>query len=92
MDIAWVDVLDEDKLKRKHDVHAYEAEEVLLSEPRIYFVEKGHVEGADVYLGLGRTSEGRYLAIFFIYKGDRVALVISAREMDAKERKRYAKK
>jgi uncharacterized DUF497 family protein len=92
MDIAWVDILDEDKLERKHDVHAYEVEEVLLSNPRIYLVEKGNIEGEDVYLGLGRTEEGRYLAIFFIFKTNRVALVISAREMDAKERRRYAKK
>ncbi|HBY98106.1 MAG: BrnT family toxin [Ardenticatenaceae bacterium] len=92
MDIAWVDVLDEDKLERKHHVHAYEAEEVLLSRPRVYFVEKGRIEGEDVYLALGRTEAGRYLAVFFIYKQDRVALVISAREMDAKERRRYAKK
>ncbi len=92
MEIAWVEVLDEDKLLRKHHVNAYEVEEVLFNNPRIYFVEKGNVEGEDVYLGLGRTTEGRYLAVFFIYKVNRAALVISAREMDAKERRRYAKK
>ena len=92
MDIAWVDVLDEDKLESKHSVHTYEVEEIVMSQPRIYFVEKGNVEGEDVYLALGQTEEGRYLAVFFIYKLNRAALVISAREMDEKERRRYAKK
>jgi len=92
MDIAWVDVLDEDKLIRKHGVYAYEVEEVLFSQPRIFFVEKGNVKGEDVYLGMGQTDAGRYLALFFIHKRNHVALVLSAREMDDKERRRNAKK
>ncbi|MBI5303310.1 MAG: BrnT family toxin [Chloroflexi bacterium] len=92
MDIAWVDILDEDKLDRKHNVRPYEVEQVLLNNPRIFFVEKGNIVGEDVYLGLGRTDDGRYLAVFFIYKKNRVALVTSARDEDAKERRRYAKK
>lgn len=92
MNIAWVDILDEDKLESKHHVRVFEAEQVLLSKPRVYFVEKGRIEGEDVYLALGQTDAGRYLAVFFIYKQNRVALVISAREMDTKERRRYAKK
>lgn len=92
MDIAWVDILDETKLERKHSVRAYEVEEVLLGHPRIFFVEQGNIRDEDVYLALGQTEEGRYLAVFFIYKRNRVALVTSAREMDLKERKRYAKK
>lgn len=87
-----MDILDEDKLDRKHTVRPFEVEEVLLSNPRIYFVEKGNVRGEDVYLALGKTEEGRYLTVFFIYKANRVALVMSAREMDSTERKRYAKK
>ena len=92
MDIAWVDILDEAKLVRKHHVYAFEVEEVLFGKPRVYFVEKGRIRGEDVYLALGQTDAGRYLAVFFIYKKNRVALVLSARDMDAKERKRYAKK
>lgn len=45
-----------------------------------------------MYLALGQTEEGRYLAVFFIRKRNRVALVVSAREMDGKERKRYGRK
>jgi uncharacterized protein len=92
VDIAWVDILDQDKLEYKHRVRAYEVEEVLSRDPHVYFVEKGNIVGEDVYLALGRTSAGRYLSVFFIYRLNHVALVITAREMDSKERRRYAKK
>jgi uncharacterized DUF497 family protein len=39
----------------------------------------------------GQTDAGRYLAIFFIYKGQGRALIISARDADAKELKIYGK-
>jgi uncharacterized DUF497 family protein len=65
MNIAWVDILDENKLARKHDVRAFEVEEILLNNPRLFFVEQGNIKGEDVYLALGRTEEGRYLSVFF---------------------------
>jgi hypothetical protein len=60
---------------------------------KIFFrkLERGHVAGEDLFGAYGRTGAGRYLSIFFIYKFNRDAFVISAREMDSKERKRYAK-
>jgi len=83
----------EDKLQAKHGVTCYEAEQVLLNRPRVRFAEKGHIEGDDVYVAFGRTFEGRYLSVFFIYKFDvRTAMVISARDMSKKERKAYGRK
>jgi uncharacterized protein len=83
----------EEKLQAKHSVTCYEAEQVLLNSPRIRFAEKGHIEGNDVYVALGRTFEGRYLSVFFIYKTDvRTAIIISARDMSKKERKAYGRK
>jgi len=41
---------------------------------------------------LGRTEAGRYLAVFFIHKRTGAALILSARDMDRKERKIYAAK
>ncbi|MFQ5616011.1 MAG: BrnT family toxin [Anaerolineales bacterium] len=70
----------------------YEVEEVFASRPKIRFMEKGDVPGEDMYIALGRTYAGRYLAVLFIYKADRQALVISARNMAKKERKIYARK
>jgi uncharacterized protein len=83
----------EEKLQVKHSVTCYEAEQVLLNRPRIRFAEKGHTEGDDVYAAFGRTFEGRYLSVFFIYKSDvRTAIIISARDMSKKERKAYGRK
>jgi hypothetical protein len=66
--------------------------ELLRGRPKVYFVEKGEVEGEDVYLALGRTDTGRHLSVFCIYKLNKNALVLSARDMSAKERRRYEKK
>lgn len=50
------------------------------------------MKGEDVYIGLGRSDAGRYLAILFIYKVSREALIVSARDMAAKERRQYGRK
>jgi hypothetical protein len=89
-DIIWLDRFVE-KLWRKHGVTTDEVEQVLNNHPRIQFIERGDVDGEDVYRALGQTSGGRYLAVFFIYKGANTALVISAREMSPRERKSYGK-
>jgi uncharacterized DUF497 family protein len=83
----------EEKLESKHNVTCREAREVLLGKPRIRFAEKGHTEGEDVYVALGQTFAGRYLAVFFIYKPlVKTAIIISARDMTDKERKVYGRK
>jgi uncharacterized DUF497 family protein len=64
----------------------------LSNKPRIFFRETGDIEGEHLYEALGRTDAGRYLAVFFIRKLAEKALVISAREMNQRERKRYGKK
>ncbi len=55
-------------------------------------VESGLHEDEDVYSALGQTHGGRYLIVFFVFKIDGRALVISAREMTASEKKRYAQR
>jgi uncharacterized DUF497 family protein len=90
-EIAWLrDVVD--KLAVKHHVETYEVEQVLDNKPKIRFVEKGHRKGEDVYLALGKTEAGRYLAVLFIYKQTGQALVLSARDMATKERRQYGRK
>jgi uncharacterized DUF497 family protein len=89
--IIWLqDVLD--KLITKHGVEAYEVEEVLGNRPRVRFVEKGHRQGENVYLALGQTDAGRYLAVVFIHKPGAEAFVLSARDMAEKERRQYGRK
>lgn len=81
-----------DKLVWKHQVEPDEVEEVLNNQPKIRFVEKGEQKGEDVYMALGQTDAGRYLAILFIYKKTKEALILSARDMAKKERKQHGKK
>ena len=89
--IIWLrDVVD--KLLFKHSVETYEVEEVLNDKPKFRFVEKGSRENEDVYLVLGQTVGGRYLAALFIYKKTKEALILSARSMARKEKKQYEKK
>jgi uncharacterized DUF497 family protein len=81
-----------DKLAWKHQVEPEEVEEALNNQPKIRFVEKGERKGEDVYMALGQTDAGRYLAILFICKETKEALIVSARDMADKERKQYGRK
>lgn len=81
----------EQKLINKHNVWAFEVEEIFQQHPHIRFVQKGKIRGENLYVAMGQTETRRYLNVFFINKGEGAALVISARDMDSKERKLYAK-
>jgi hypothetical protein len=89
--IIWLPDV-EDKLIQKHGVLVEEAEEVLFDNPHVRFVEKGYRQGEDVYAAYGQTEAGRYLIVFFILKQGKEALVLSARDMDRKERLLYGRK
>lgn len=80
------------KLVQKHQVEPEEVEEIFNNRPRFRRVARGNVAGEDVYSAMGQTDDGRYLIVFFIYKSSREVLVISARDMSSKERKRYGRK
>jgi len=86
--IIWLDEVIE-KLATKHNVGQNEVLEVLLNQPYFRFVEKGNRSGENVYAALGRTKSGRYLMVFFIYKKDGRAIILSARDMTSSERRRY---
>ena len=60
--------------------------------PKFRFLEKGERAGEDVYVALGQSDAGRYLAVMFIYKRSKDALILSARTMARKERRLYGKK
>jgi uncharacterized DUF497 family protein len=61
------------------------------NQPHVKRMNKGHFRGEDVYRALGQTDTGRYLVVFFIVKLSREALILSARDMDHKERRSYAR-
>ena len=90
-EVIWLSEFVE-KLASKHNVKTTEVEKVLSNHPRFRRVSKGNRTGEDVYSAMGQTNEGRYLIVFFILKAHRRALVISARDMDEKERRYYGKK
>jgi len=56
MDILRVDILDQDKLERKHNVRANEVYDVMRSEPRIRFLEKGQHPNEDAYVAYVLTA------------------------------------
>jgi uncharacterized DUF497 family protein len=91
IDIIWLPHI-VDKLAWKHGVTPEEVDEVLFGRPYYRKVQKGHIPGEDVYAALGRTEVGRYLAVFFVYKQSREALILSARDMDRKERGQYERR
>lgn len=90
-DFIWLpDIID--KLAVKHNVSQDEAEDVFFNRPRYRFAESGHRPGEAVYSAAGQTDAGRYLVVFFIHKADNTALVLSARDMDQRERRQYERK
>ena len=81
-----------DKIRRKHDVTEDEVEEVFAKHPPVRRIERGHVEGEDLYRAIGQTDAGRYLLIIFIYKGQGRAMVVSARDAESKEIRSHGKR
>ena len=81
-----------EKLARKHRIKPQEVEEIFIQSPKIRFVEKGYRKNENVYAALGQTYAGRYLIVFFVYKQNENALILSARDMDNAERRRYQNK
>ena len=81
-----------DKILWKHHVKREEVEEVFANKPKFTFIEKGKVKNENLYSARGQTDAGRYLVVLFIYKKTKEALIITARDMDAKERRNYGKK
>jgi len=86
--IIWFDEIIE-KLEWKHNVQPREVTEVFVNKPQFRFVEKGHRSGENVYAAMGQTYTGRYLIVFFIYKKDKRAFILSARNMTDRERRIY---
>ncbi|MFZ4657922.1 MAG: BrnT family toxin [Caldilineaceae bacterium] len=80
-----------DKLEQKHNVESDEVEAVFEHDVLIKRAEKGHRPDEDVYAAYGQTNAGRYLVVFFVYKQDRRALIISARDMTPTERRYYGR-
>ena len=88
--ILWLEKI-VDKIRTKHQITQDEVEEVFVNNPQYRFLEKGRIDDEHVYGAYGRTHAGRYVTVIFILKFRKSALIISARDMDKKERKQYGK-
>lgn len=72
----------------RHKVTHIECEEVFFNEPLIVTKDEPHSTVEVRYFVLGRTDKGRLLFIVFTIRGKKIR-VISARDMNKKERRIY---
>jgi hypothetical protein len=81
------------KLKNweKHKVDFRECEQLFFNRPIKTFLDVKHSQVENRYAGLGITDEGRKLFIIFTIRNSKIR-VISARDMNQKERKLYEQK
>ncbi len=75
----------------KHRVHYLECEEIFFNEPIMTKVEKRGVSQEERVSALGVTNEGRFLFVVSTMRRGRIR-VVSARDMNKKERKIYHEK
>lgn len=72
----------------RHRVSHIECEEVFFNAPLIVNEDEPHSEREDRYYVLGKTDSGRLLFVVFTRRGNKIR-IISARDMNRKERKVY---
>jgi len=72
----------------KQKVSRLESEEVFYNEPFFVYDDKIHSSDESRFYILGQTNDERKLFIVFMFRGNRIR-VISARDMNKKERKEY---
>lgn len=87
----WLPEITE-KLQEKHGVEQNEVEQVFAGKPRYFRGPKSKRRGENIYYAFGQTTGERYLVVTYIKKKDGRALILSAREMTDKERRRYKRK
>lgn len=73
---------------KKHKVTYLECEEIFFNEPFVIKTDKTHSEFEERYFALGKTDGGRLLFVVYTIRGDKIR-VISARDMNKKERRYY---
>lgn len=78
------------KSEEKHGVRQSEAEQIFFNEPLLVLDDSKHSQNEVRYHALGKTDDTRLLHITFTLRGgDTLIRVISARDMQRKERVIY---
>jgi uncharacterized protein len=74
----------------KHGVTQADTEQVFLNEPLFVTPDEKHSESERRYRALGKTKNGRLLTVIFtLRQNNSLIRVISARDMNTKERRLY---
>ena len=74
----------------KHGVTQADAEQIFFNEPLFITPDESHSETERRYRAFGKTSSGRLLTVIFTLRQAETRIrVISARDMNAKERRLY---
>jgi uncharacterized protein len=77
----------------KHGVTQADTEQVFFNEPLFITPDEKHSDSEHRYRALGKTMNGRFLTIIFtLRQNDTLMRVISARDMNTKERRLYEQK
>jgi uncharacterized DUF497 family protein len=78
------------KSEDKHRVSQSEAEQVFLNDPLLLLADQRHSAAEARFHALGKTDSGRQLLIAFTLREDETLIrVISARDMNRRERSIY---
>ena len=72
----------------KHNVQNWECEQLFFNKPILVLEDPGHSVAEKRWAGFGITDSGRLRVVIFT-KRDNLLRVISARDMNTKERKVY---
>ena len=72
----------------KHKILWQECEDIFFNKPLLIYPDIEHSDKEERYHALGHANNGKFLFISFTIRRDRIR-VISAREMNRKERKIY---
>jgi len=77
-----------DKNRLKHDVEAFEAEQMFFNDPLIVILDEKHSTQETRYAAFGITNDDRKLTIIFTQRNQMIR-IISARDMNKKEKNYY---
>ena len=77
-----------DKNLIKHKVENWECEQIFFNAPLLVLEDQRHSRAEKRWAAFGRTDAGRLLVVIFTRRGD-LLRVISARDMNKKEREFY---
>jgi hypothetical protein len=77
----------------KHGVTQADAEQIFLNDPLFITLDESHSETERRYRAFGKTASGRLLTIIFTLRQNETLIrIISARDMNAKEKRLYEEK